>query len=117
MGSLFGIFIAYLLAKYNNVDLYPKSYTLRDGDFLYFSDIENGDIYYARVLLLEFLSTFNFIFVLLILKYKNTLEKVDDPIKGIAAALTMYVCLEFTCGSGGCLNPWLGVAESLLFYG
>lgn len=117
IGSLLGIFIAYMLAKYHKVDLYPALYVLRDGDLLYFSDVENGDIYYGRVFLLEFLSTFNFIFVLLILKYKENLKRVEDPIKGIAAALTLYVCYEFTCGSGGCLNPWFGIAESLLYYG
>lgn len=55
------------------------------------------------------MATFTFIFVLLIVKYKKILYTVDDPIKGLAASMTLYCCYEFTRGGGASLNPWFGL--------
>lgn len=116
VGSFIGVFIAYLLAKYHKVELYPDYYVLSDGHSLYFKDFDHNP-YFGRLLLNEFLATFTFIFVLLIVKYKKSLAKVEEPIKGVAITLTLFCCYSMTAGAGACLNPWFGFTETMLYFG
>jgi glycerol uptake facilitator-like aquaporin len=108
IGSFIGVFISYLLAKYNRSKLYPEMIVISDGDLLYF-DGPNGTPYYGRLLLNEFLATFTFVFVVLIIKFKNSLQKVENPIKGIGITLTLICCYSMTLRAGASLNPWFGL--------
>jgi len=116
LGSFAGVFIAYLLAKYNKVELYPDLVVLSDGSSLYFADNDHNP-YFGRLLLNEFLLTFTFVFLYLIVKYKKTLTRVENPIKGIAITLTIFCCYSMSCRAGACFNPWFGLAESMLYFG
>lgn len=79
---------------------------------LYFT--EDGTPYYLRILLIEFLQTFTFVSVVLIIKYKKSLRDVNEGIKGIAVTITLITCYIFTLGDGSSLNPWFGFAQSML---
>ena len=45
------------------------------------------------------------------------MRKVDRIVKGLGAGLTLSVCLSMTAQSGGCLNPALGIAQSIYMIG
>lgn len=86
------------------------------GQSIYFADNDTNP-YFARLLLNEFLLTFTFIFIVLIVKYKKSLVGVTNPIKGIAITLALFCCYGMSAGAGACLNPWFGLAETFLFFG
>ncbi len=117
-GCFAGVFIAYLLGKYNEVDLYPNN-MITDGyggQSIYFADNDHNP-YFARLLLNESLLTFTFVFIVLIVKYKKSLVRVTNPIKGIAITLAIFCCYSMSNGAGACFNPWFGLAETFLFFG
>ena len=95
------------------MDLYPRDKVPADGMRLYFDDT-TGEPYYARLLFNEFLATFTFVFVVLIVKFKKSLKRVENPIKGVAISITLLCCYKMTLDAGGSLNPWFGLAESCL---
>lgn len=76
----------------------------------YFSEL--GNIYYAKIVFLEILNTYLFCLIYLLVIYKPSLRTVDEIIKGLAMAVTLWICYELCAGSGSCLNPALGVAQS-----
>jgi glycerol uptake facilitator-like aquaporin len=45
------------------------------------------------------------------------MKRVDRLVKGLAACFALIVALTMTAGSGGCLNPALGLAESIYMIG
>ncbi|CDW89325.1 mip family channel protein [Stylonychia lemnae] len=119
VGSFLGILIEFLLARFYRVELYPEQMTINDGQLLYFKIEDNGDLtpYYARLLFSQFLASFTFFFVTLIIKYKKALSTVEDPIKGLGISLCLYCCYVLTRGSGAALNPWFGLTQSILYFG
>ncbi|CDW77777.1 mip family channel protein [Stylonychia lemnae] len=114
-GALAGIFVTYLLAKYRQFEIYPDFTKNQKGDFLYFN--EDGDPYWGRLVLHEFLHTFTFTYVYLIVKYDKTMQKVDRLLQAFCLTFTLYVCNSFTLGSGAVFNPALGLAQSVYMIG
>lgn len=47
------------------------------------------------------------------IRFEPAMRKVDRIVKGLGAGLTLSVCLSMTAQSGGCLNPALGIAQSI----
>jgi glycerol uptake facilitator-like aquaporin len=82
-----------------------------------YTDILTLDIYWARLLMHEVFLTFVFGLVYLILRFEPNMRKTDRLIKGVGACFTLLVCLSMSAGSGGCLNPALGLAESIYMIG
>lgn len=85
---------------------------LQDTNVLiwYFSEL--GNIYYAKIVWLEILNSFTFIWVYLLIIYKPSLRTVDEIIKGIGASFALYAAYVLSAGSGACLNPALGLAQT-----
>ena len=71
---------------------------------------ELGNVYYAKVCFLEFLNTFMFCFIYLLLIYKPSLRLVDELVKGITIGFALWIAYELDAGAGACLNPALGIA-------
>ena len=44
--------------------------------------------------------------------YKPELRTVDEIIKGLAVSFTLWICYFLSAGSGACLNPALGLAQT-----
>jgi glycerol uptake facilitator-like aquaporin len=59
---------------------------------------------------LEAVMTFVFTLVFLYMKFKAIYITSDEILKGLTIAIALYTCLAMTAGSGGCLNPWFGLA-------
>ena len=76
----------------------------------YFSSV--GNIYYGKIVLLEILNTMTFTWVYLLIIYKPSLRTVDEIIKGIGLIITLWICYFLSAGSGACLNPALGLAQT-----
>ena len=104
LGAYLGCGISYLLIK----DYTKSFYLLPNGNNLYFNSL--GDVYWARIILQEVIQTFIFTLVYLVLKYDASMNKIDRVLKGVVISLVFIVCLSMTRGSGGCLNPALGMA-------
>ena len=51
------------------------------------------------------------------MKFKAIYITSDEILKGLCLAFTLYACLSSTAGSGGCLNPWLGLAQNIYVTG
>ena len=65
----------------------------------------------------EILQTFLFTLVYLVLKYDAVLSRTDRVLKGLCLSFIFGACLFMTRGSGGCLNPALGLAQSTYMLG
>jgi glycerol uptake facilitator-like aquaporin len=76
----------------------------------FFSEL--GNIYYAKIVFLEICNTFLFVLVYLLVIYKPSLRTVDEIIKGLGVSITLWICYYFSAGSGACLNPALGLAQT-----
>ena len=61
---------------------------------------------------MELFHTFLFVLVYLLVIYKPSLRTVDEIIKGLGVSLTLWVCYFLCAGSGACLNPALGLAQT-----
>ena len=48
----------------------------------------------------------------LLVIYKPSLRTVDEIIKGVAVAITLWICYFLSAGSGACYNPALGLAQT-----
>ena len=73
---------------------------------------ELGNPYYAKIVFMELFHTFLFVLVYLLVIYKPSLRTVDEIIKGLGVSLTLWVCYFLCAGSGACLNPALGLAQT-----
>jgi len=51
-----------------------------------------------------------FTLVFLYVKFKAIYITSDEILKALVLGFTLFVCLALTAGSGGCLNPWFGLA-------
>lgn len=78
--------------------------------FWYFS--QKGNIYYGKIVWMEILNTFTFVVCYLLIIYKPSLRTVDELIKGIGIAYVLWICYFLSAGSGACLNPALGLAQT-----
>jgi glycerol uptake facilitator-like aquaporin len=90
-------------------------YLIPKPNILYFST--TGEIYWGRMILQEIIQTFLFTLVYLVLKYDASMNKIDRVTKGIVISFVFLVCLVMTRGSGGCLNPAIGLAQSTYMLG
>ena len=68
------------------------------------------DVYWGRLIMFEVFLSFVFTLIYLILRFEPDMRKVDRLIKGFGACFALLVSLKMTAGSGGCLNPALGLA-------
>ena len=75
------------------------------------------DVYWGRLLMFEVFLSFVYTLIYLILRFEPDMRKVDRLIKGFGASFALLVCLKMTAGSGGCLNPALGLAQSIYMIG
>ena len=50
-------------------------------------------------------------YIYLLIIYKPSLRSVDEIIKGVGIALTLWIAYELCAGSGACLNPALAIAQ------
>lgn len=66
---------------------------------------------------MEFILTFTFTAVFLLVKNKFTTKGSDEIVKGFAVAMTLLGCLSMSYGSGGGLNPALAVAQTIYYCG
>ncbi len=60
---------------------------------------------------MEFINTFMFCLVYLILIYKPSLRLVDELVKGISIAFTLWIGYELDAGAGASLNPAFALAQ------
>lgn len=103
-----------MLAKYTYFDIYPSFKKLNDN-YLYFD--HDGEPFWGRLVLQEFLHTFTFTLVYLIVKYDKTMKHVDRLLKAFCLLFTLYLCNSLTLGSGAVFNPALGLAQSVYMIG
>ena len=75
------------------------------------------NVYWGRLLMHEVFLTFIFSAIYLVIRFEQSMKKVDRLIKGLGVTLALTICLQMTAGSGGCLNPALGLAQSLYMIG
>lgn len=47
----------------------------------------------------------------LLIRYEPSFAKIDRVTKGFCISLVFLGCLSMAAGSGGCLNPAMGMAE------
>jgi len=112
MGAFAGILFTYLIFNepVQGYLLWPnENISGGVGATRYFSEFSN--IYYGKILWLEMLNTFVFVYVYLLIIYKPSLRIADEIIKGLGVSLVLYACYTTTAESGACLNPALGVAQ------
>ena len=93
----------------NGYLLWPLSQN-PDVRIWFFSEL--GNPYYAKIVFMELFHTFLFVLVYLLVIYKPSLRTVDEIIKGLGVSLTLWVCYFLCAGSGACLNPALGLAQT-----
>lgn len=105
LGAFFGVLLVFILLK-ETLDLPLKP---APNNPMY-TDLLTLDIYWGRLLAHETFLTFVFGLVYLILRFEPTMRKTDRLIKGVGACFTLLVCLSMSAGSGGCLNPAIGIA-------
>lgn len=113
LGSFFGIFIVYLLIKdYGKYRLLPQD--LSPGKI--YVDKE-GYPYWARLVSQEALQSMSFFIVYLVVTLDKNMQKVDQILKGLSISIALAVCCGLTLGSGGCLNPAIGLTQSIYMIG
>jgi glycerol uptake facilitator-like aquaporin len=110
LGAFSGLLMMFILMKYNGRTL------LKPTDPKMYFDI-SGDVYWARPIFQEILLTFLFTLIYLVLRFEKQMKRVDRIVKGLAACLTLIVCLSMSAKSGGCLNPAIGVVSSIFMIG
>lgn len=67
---------------------------------------------YAKVIWLEFMLTLNFTVIFLIVKRFFAPKNNEEILKGICMAFTFSACVGTAFGSGGSLNPALGLTQT-----
>ena len=111
MGAFAGILLVYLIFKRPQLGFFLWPHVQNpEAVFWYFSPL--GNIYYGKVVFLEILNTLTFIWVYLVIIYKPSLRTTDEIVKGIGLATALWICYFLSAGSGACLNPALGLAQT-----
>ena len=102
LGAFLGILISFCVLKEGTIPplLYPSTHYVN----------KNGNHEYLNVIWMEFFLTFTFTTIFLLLKNKFSTKNSDEIVKGLAIAFAFNAILSIQYGSGGCLNPALGVA-------
>ena len=110
-GAYCGILITYLIFNQpiNGYLLWPM---VQDPDSRIWFFSELGNIYYAKIIFLEILNTFLFTLIYLLVIYKPSLRTVDEIIKGLGISFVLFAVYMMSAGSGACLNPALGLAQT-----
>lgn len=109
-GAFAGVLIVYLIFA-DPIEGYLLWPLVQNPDIAVRFISEEGGIFYAKVCWLEFINTFMFCLVYLILIYKPSLRLVDELIKGIAIGFTLWISYELDAGAGACLNPAFAIAQ------
>jgi glycerol uptake facilitator-like aquaporin len=112
LGALFGILVVFALVNDKGTYLLKP----RVGDPMY-TDLISLDVYWGRLIAYEVFLTFLFTLIYLILRFEADMRKVDRLIKGFGACFALLVSLKMSANSGGCLNPALGLAQSIYMIG
>lgn len=73
---------------------------------------QRGNIYYAKIVLIEIVNTFFFVLSYLLVIYKPSLRTVDEILKGLALGIILWVCYFLSAGAGACYNPALALAQT-----
>jgi glycerol uptake facilitator-like aquaporin len=73
---------------------------------------QRGNIYYAKIVLIEIVNTFFLILSYLLVIYKPSLRTVDEILKGLALGIILWVCYFLSAGAGACYNPALTLAQT-----
>ena len=114
LGSFFGVFLVFLLlSDKGTFTLKPPGTPMFNNLF----DPLNPEPYWARILFLSVVPTFLFITLYLVIRFERSMKKVDRMIKGLGVSFAMTGCLSMTAGAGACLNPALGLVQSLYMIG
>ena len=61
--------------------------------------------------------TLNFSVIFLFMKNKFSLKNSDEILKGVCLAFVLIGCISMSYGSGGCLNPALGLTQTIYSVG
>jgi glycerol uptake facilitator-like aquaporin len=84
------------------------------NQYLYFktnsASIDKIEPYYGRIILQEFLQTFTFVLVYLVLNFEKDLKMINKVLKGFILGSTLYACTYMTYWEGASLNPAFGAA-------
>lgn len=111
MGAFAGVLMTYLIFNepVQGYLLWPSENIGGGvGATRYFSEFSN--IYYGKILWLEFMNTFVFVYAYLLVIYRPALRTVDEIIKGLGLSLVLYASYAMCAESGACLNPALAIA-------
>lgn len=108
-GFFFGCLIVYMIFN-NPVNTYLLWPMAQNPDVRIWFFSEEGNIYYGKILFLEIFNTFLFVLTYLFVIYKPSLRTVDEIIKGLALAFTLWATYFMSAGSGACGNPALAIA-------
>lgn len=109
LGGLAGLLVTYLLIKnFGSYSLLPANNSL----YYY-----NGTVFFGRVCLQEFLWTFTFTLIMLIVNFEPSLTKVNKVAKGLTISHALAACYLFTLSSGACFNPVLGLVQTFYMNG
>ena len=113
MGAYAGVLMVYLIFNepLESYFLWPNT-DIPGGIGATWYISEWGNIYYLKIIWLEFWNTFIFAFAYLLIIYKPSIRTVDEIIKGIAISLILYSCFYMTAESGGSLNPAFAIAQN-----
>ena len=57
--------------------------------------------------------TFLFVFIVLIVKGKNTKPQKSDAIAAFAVALALLTCIQIDAYDGPCFNPAIGISQTV----
>jgi glycerol uptake facilitator-like aquaporin len=112
MGAFAGILMTWLIFNepLQGYLLWPNEGIPGVGATRFFSHL--GNIYYVKIIWLEFWNAMIFTYVYLLVIYKPSIRTVDEIVKGLAVSIALYACWVNTAESGGSLNPALGIAQS-----
>lgn len=103
-----------LLKKTNAFTLKPL---MNQMFFDYSTTFPDYDVYWGRLVMHEVFLSFLFTVVYLVVRFEQSMRKVDRMVKGFAVCLALTVCLSMSAGSGGCLNSAIGIAQSIYMIG
>ncbi|TNV73305.1 hypothetical protein FGO68_gene6699 [Halteria grandinella] len=113
LGSVLGILIVYVLAKDYSSSLYMLP-NISMTIYHYFDVFTNTDGFqFTRIFAQEALQTFVFALVFLSIRGQAYYQKCSPILKGLALSYILYACYRFSFGAGACLNPALGLTQSI----
>ena len=109
-----GVLVTLVLAKD-----YVGSYILFPRGILYtYNDVfTNTQGYHStRIFGQEAMQTFLFTIVFLAIRMQSYFQKSNILVKGLVLAYVQAACFSFCFGAGSCLNPAIGLVQSIYAY-